>query len=192
MSGLDCSYCKTQNDFFYNGLAQQLAFYIGTSIVFAVLHLTGGARTNAPGQFWKYWGLFMMFVLEVGLLTQPLATWSGVLATKTISEKIELLHHTFLACVMALSLIAPLYVPNVTSDDPAKLMDRMETLTDVMNREMAFNSHLALEPFTSSDGYRERMQQAMEKMSLDLRLFDEYKEYSDVYMKAKNKAKKSD
>lgn len=188
--------CRTTREYFWNGVLNKLAFYVGIGTMFGVIQLVSGRGSDhssasaVSGSTLRWICLLMLFAFEWTCITHGMSErpsssgWMrvAVTSTRTLEEWIEISHSLFLAISMYISHTVPVwtapappssFVQELETKTPDELMTRLNQMQTDMREEVVMGRQMAVEPFLSSDGMKQRLRSTMSRLASDLRLFNE-------------------
>jgi hypothetical protein len=154
---LDCTNCKTRQDFMYHGLVNVLAYHGFSSFIVFFMNFFSESSSN----YWKFYFLFTQIAVELYMLTNSVN--SSILNTLTTGEKITLLRNIGVSGYMAITALSSAWsVKQKTVSESASELGNINRMT---NAEIVKWYKWIYEPF-SSDLLQKEFREAMRQKSL--------------------------
>ena len=178
-----CQKCILFKDFLWSmGIMNFVVFYIGSSVVLILLNAVGKGQF---GRYWRFVALMGMAMLEFALITNQDDIIPWFLPSKTISEKISVIHQLVFYAFMALSLFGPLFVAK--EENIMESLEGLEKLSSILAKESRSNFSSFFEPFRNSEELLTILKKRMGKLAVELKLFEMDADYRKKYVSTMKK-----
>lgn len=214
----ECSTCKSQQEYFWNAFPTQLAgYYAGIMLMLGIIQAiaafspsssssssSGGRQTTPPlgTMFWRYWGVLLALAVELWMIGSVRDPLGWLIPSMTVAEKIQVWRKLYLSTMLGLTHVLPFWTPVDASSIPlGTLVERVLACGEIRRKELAMEMQIAWEPFINtaeqssssatahnSTALRERLTQKMERLMIDMQLFEQDSEFQQALKRSNKKS----
>lgn len=178
VEALECSYCRTHKDYFYDNAMSSIGWYLGYGIIMVIMNVVGNGQY---GRYWRFTSFVAMAFLELGLLTGAtrIPLWP-----LTSGEFVVLMHENYIYLSIALSQIGPYLFPTEPSSS-RRMIRELDLLYSYCLKGTEEKLVRVFEPFLK-DGMKDTLFRRIQKLTVDRRLFELDPEYRKLHLTTEN------